>query len=141
MIVVPLRKSFLEKYKRNNGDLSRREVPADAIHLLRTVINGTSSPGSSWNTGKILPQFERPAIEVKGVRRDNVFRSRRECSAPFRLRDELGHLVRRLSINIHDAGQNASKAPEEPGVPSEKENETWNWSDGFVLNFLGSLAT
>ena len=63
--------SFLEKYKHNNGELSCHDVPADAMHLLRAGKNGSSIPGSSWNTGEILPQFERPAIVVKGARMDN----------------------------------------------------------------------
>lgn len=70
--IVLLRNFFWEKYKRNNGELSRREVPANAIHFLRTGRNESSSPGSSWNTAEILPQFERPVIVVKGVRIDNV---------------------------------------------------------------------
>jgi hypothetical protein len=68
--IVLLRNFFLEKYKHNTGESNRRELPADAI-LLRTGRNGSSSPGSSWNTGEILTRFERPAIVVKGARMDN----------------------------------------------------------------------
>lgn len=62
---------FLEKYKYNNGESSGRDGPADATHLLGTGKNGSSSPESSWNTGEILSQFERPAMVVKGVKMDN----------------------------------------------------------------------
>jgi hypothetical protein len=39
-LTIVLLHKFLEKYKPNNGELSRRELPADAIHLLRKGRNG-----------------------------------------------------------------------------------------------------
>ena len=80
-----------------------------------------SGPGSSWNTGKILPQFERPAIVVKGVRMDdsdhdgNVRHSFDCVTRTWTSR-------RRLSVNIHDAGrQNAFKAPDEGSIRERRK--------------------